>query len=80
MNRWKSVKSQGEHACWRYGDGDRHVGYVVKNLADCPPGQRFSAGIYPKPYYFGQRIGWYRTVADAKRAVEERVAGPAEGF
>jgi hypothetical protein len=77
MNRWESVKSQGKHVYWRYGSSDHHVGYVAKNTADNPPGQPFCAGIYPQPYRFGQRIGWYRTVADAKRAVETRIAGPA---
>lgn len=77
MKRWVSIKSEGKHVAWRYEEGDRHIGYVAKNLADCPPAQPFCAGIYPKPYYFGQRIGWYRTVHDAKRAVEDHVAGPA---
>jgi hypothetical protein len=77
VKRWESVKSCGKHVYWRYGEGDRHVGYVAKNTVDCPPGQPFRAGIYPQTYRFGQGIGWYRTVADAKQAVESRVAGPA---
>ena len=76
-NRWESVKSEGKHVYWRYGVEGHPVGGVAKNLADCPAGQPFCAIIYPQPHYFGQRIGWYRTVADAKRAVEQRVAGPA---
>jgi hypothetical protein len=77
MNRWESVKSQGKHVYWRYGARDHHVGAVAKNTVDCPPGQPFCALIYQQPYRFGQRFGWYRTVADAKRAVESRIAGPA---
>lgn len=76
-NKWKMVKLNGKHGGWRYCDGERQIGYVVKNLADCPSGKPFRAGFYPQPHRFGHGIGWYRTVADAKQAVEDHVAGPA---
>lgn len=72
-NRWESVRSEGKHIYWRYGVPGHAVGYVVRNRADCPVGLPFNGGIYPHNQ-LGQRIGWYRTVGAAKRAVEQHTA------